>query len=100
MYVPRSNQFFPYLVNCLGSEGAQALAESLNQNTTLAQLELGSMLELSGFLYARMRQDQVDISHLGNNIGFEGAQALAESLKHNTTLIQLNLYSKSGFKWA
>src|SRR4051812_29764205 len=35
--------------------------------------------------------DQANILYLGDNIGSEGAQALAESLKQNTTLTQLNL---------
>ena len=35
--------------NGIGSEGAQALAESLKQNTTLTQLNLGGMSELVGF---------------------------------------------------
>jgi len=54
--------------NNIGSEEAQALAESLKRNTTLTQLNLE-----------------------GNKIGEEGARALAESLKPNTALTKLNL---------
>ena len=33
--------------NGIGAEGARALAESLKQNTTLTQLDLGSVSEVS-----------------------------------------------------
>ena len=37
---------FIFIDNKIGSEGAQALAESLNQNTTLMQLNLWGMPQL------------------------------------------------------
>src|SRR4051812_27596082 len=94
MWQDQANIF--YSGNGIGSEGAQALAESLKQNTTLTQLDLSSMSELSEFMFACMWQDQSNISSYSENgVGFEGAQALAESLKQNTTLTQLDLYSMS-----
>ena len=41
---------FLYSDNKIGSKGAQALAESLKQNTTITQLNLESMSELCGFI--------------------------------------------------
>ena len=41
---------FYFADNEIGSKGAQALAESLKLNTTLTQLNLGSMSELGGFI--------------------------------------------------
>jgi hypothetical protein len=40
----KTKLIFLYLGNGIGSEGAQALAESLKQNTTLTQLNLGGTL--------------------------------------------------------
>ena len=42
---------FPYSDNRIGSEGAQALAESLKMNTTLTQFNLSGMSELSEFMF-------------------------------------------------
>src|SRR3954466_8113856 len=79
----------------IGSEGAQALVESLKQNTTLTQLNLESMSELGGFIVCMsMVRSSIFFIYPGD-IGSEGAQALAESLKQNTTLTQLNLESMS-----
>ena len=41
---------FYFSDNGIGSEGAQALAESLKENITLTQLNLGCMSELGGFI--------------------------------------------------
>ena len=51
-------------MNSIGSEGAQALAESLKKNTTLTQLNLESMSELSEFMFAYNRQDQANVLHI------------------------------------
>ena len=68
------------------------MAESLKHNITLIQLNLQSMSELSEFIFACIWQSQANIFHiLVNDIGSEGAQVLAESLKQNITLTQLNL---------
>src|SRR3954469_14202228 len=87
---------FYLLDNNIGSEGAQALAESLKQNTTLTQLNLSSMSELGGSIVCMfpVRSSWFFI-YLVTGIGSEEAQALAESLKQNTTLTQLNLSSMS-----
>ena len=53
---------FYFSDNRIGSEGAQALAESLKENTILTQLNLGSMSELSEFMFACRWQDQANIS--------------------------------------
>src|SRR4051812_39818235 len=79
----------------MGCEGAGSRGESLKQNSTLTQLNLEGMSESSEFVFACMWQDQANIFYSGNGIGSEGAQALAESLKQNTTLTQLNLWSMS-----
>ena len=43
--------------------------------------------ELMGFFFFAMQ---------GNNIGDEGAAAVARSLKHNTSLTKLHLYVRQG----
>ena len=73
----------------IGSDGAHTLAESLELNTTLTQLNLKSMSELDGFVFCKFIADFLLCP--GNNIVSDGAQALAESLKLNITLTQLNL---------
>ena len=42
---------FLYSGNSIGSEGAQALAESLEQNTTLTELYLYGIFELRGYAF-------------------------------------------------
>jgi Ran GTPase-activating protein (RanGAP) involved in mRNA processing and transport len=56
--------------NQIGVEGAKALAAALEHNTSLTQLE-----------------------QWNNQIGVEGARALAAALEHNTSLTQLNLWN-------
>src|SRR5690349_21722454 len=84
-----------YPGNDINFEGAQALAESLKLNTALTQLNLTSILEFVDLLFACPWCDPADFLLLDNKIGSEGTQALAESLKQNTTLNQLNLTSMS-----
>lgn len=81
--------------NEIGNEGAHALAQSLKQNATLMVLDLGGMLGLHENLIIAMRRD---IAHdmricscTANKIGAMGAYVLAESLRQNTTLTELNL---------
>ena len=50
--------------NNIGGEGASALAESLKQKTTLTDLNLEGMSELSEFMFAYNRQDQANILHI------------------------------------
>src|SRR6184192_3841969 len=74
---------FTYSDNRISSEGAQALAESSNQNATLDQLLLG-MSELREFMFAY--NHQANILHIQTT-----ASALAESSNQNATLDQLLL---------
>src|SRR5436305_2835425 len=60
----------------------------MKHNTTVIPLTLRRMLGLNKFMFACIK---LTFLHSGNGIGSEGAQALAESLKQNTTLTQLNL---------
>src|SRR4051794_29278493 len=75
-----------YLGNKIGSEGAQALAEVLKQNTTPNQLNLGRTSKPRG---------KIKLKHFRTDVDSKGAQALTESLKHNSTPTQMNLESMS-----
>src|SRR3954468_954169 len=55
---------FSYSGNGIGSEGAQALAESLKENTTLTQLNLRCMSDLSEFMFTSTWRDQTNIFHI------------------------------------
>src|SRR5438270_45813 len=89
--------------NNIGRAGARALAESLKQNTTLTNLNLSCMSELGN--HSLQLRDGIKLticacllipcSFSVNNIGGKGASALAESLKQNTTLTNLNLEGMS-----
>src|SRR5947199_388058 len=87
--------------NNIGDEGVSVLAESLKQNTTLTNLNLEFILELWELFFAAVSQNQAHYLCIFahslfisvNNIGDEGTSALAESLKQNTTLTNLNLRS-------
>ena len=77
--------------NRIGKEGARALSKALEANTTLQSLDL----------FCEQEESVVDgwIADIANNqhqqavndIGAEGARALSEALKTNTTLQSLNL---------
>ena len=84
--------------NKIGAEGGRALVESLKQNTTLTQLNLESMSKISVWLFklgGSIQLTRIFVHVSENDIGDEGARALAESLKQNATLTQLNLGSMS-----
>ena len=77
--------------NNIDDEGARALSEALKKNTTLQSLNLGCEQEESeedGWIadIANNQHQQAD-----NEIGEEGARALSEALKKNTTLQSLDL---------
>ena len=77
--------------NEIGAEGARALSDALKTNTTLQSLNLGGEQEESeedGWI-----ADIVYNKHqkADNGVGAEGARALSEALKTNTTLQSLNL---------
>ena len=81
-------------VNQFGDEGARALSEALKINTTLQSLDLGGEQEESvedGWIadIANNKHQQAV-----NDIGDEGAGALGEALKTNTTLQSLTLTSE------
>ena len=75
----------------IGAEGARAVSEALKTNTTLQSLNLICEKEESkdegigriGNIANNKHQ------HAGNKIGSEGAGALSEALKANTSLVSL-----------
>ena len=86
-----------YLANCIKDEGAQALGEAIKHNTALQQLSLKGTFKI-GFVidcYNLLNFNVQFFTCSGNDIGAEGAKALAESLKFNKVLIHLNLDSMS-----
>jgi Ran GTPase-activating protein (RanGAP) involved in mRNA processing and transport len=76
-----------YSANQIGNEGAEALARSLERNSSLTSLDLSGHFEDMDAFCARV------ISHVysGNEIGKEGAEALARSLERNSSLTSLHL---------
>ncbi|CAF1086986.1 unnamed protein product [Rotaria sordida] len=70
-YALRNNQTFKtinLLINQIGEQGAQHLANALRDNVTLLTLNLGQ-----------------------NHIGYKGAQYMADVLRHNKTLKDISL---------
>jgi len=79
------------LDNRIGDDGARALAEALKANSTLTTLDLNRACCLIPpsvvvICYIRMIYGCLD-----NSIGDNGARALAEALKANSTLTNLDL---------
>ena len=87
-------------VNGIDEKGSRALSEALKKNTTLKLLNLASEQEESdedGWI-ADIANNQH--KQAANNIGPEGARALSDALKTNTTLIALDLgCEKKCAKW-
>ena len=80
--------------NRIGKEGARALSEALEANTTLQSLDLLCEQEESeedGWI-ADIANNQHQ--QAGNDNGDEGTRALSEALKTNTTLQSLNLWGE------
>ena len=78
-------------MNEIGDEGARALSDALKTNTTLQELNLHSEQDESeedGWIADIANNYNLQI---GSRIGDEGARALSEALKINTTLQSLNL---------
>ena len=77
--------------NRIGAEGARALSEALKTNTTLQSLYLDGEQEKSeeDGRIADIANNQHQ--QTANNIGDEGARALSDALKVNTTLHTLDL---------
>ncbi len=84
--------------NYLEDEKARNLAEYLKQNTSLTELNLQSMSSLGRLLMELCDEILMTASAILflENVGDNGAYALAEYLKENTTLIRLNLQCMSG----
>jgi Ran GTPase-activating protein (RanGAP) involved in mRNA processing and transport len=77
-----------YSGNQIGKEGAEALPQSLERNSSLTSLDLtGTLCRYGCVPCARV------ISHVysDNQIGKEGAEALARSLERNSSLTSLDL---------
>ena len=74
--------------NKIRVEGARALGEALNANTTLVSLNLDSVQQQQWKCQTTTQQQR---HKTGNKIGVEGAHALSEALKVNTTLQTLHL---------
>ena len=78
--------------NNIGDEGAKALAEALKVNQGLQDLNLTCRKnDTYYFISASLFPSFHWPSFIGNNIGSEGAKALAEALKVNQSLQNLNL---------
>ena len=81
--------------NQIGDEGAKSISESLKINTSLTQLELGGdedLYEMKGRKKER-RKEQRNKKEIDNDIGDEGAKSISKSLKINSSLTELDLYS-------
>src|SRR5438874_1794242 len=93
---------YSFSANQIGDEGTRALAESLKENTSLTTLNLHCKLDrVDCYLQLRRGMQLMAYTYLNvaysfpaNQIGVEGARALAESLKENTSLTTLNLACK------
>ena len=96
-----NNSLFPFLYsstgNKIGDAGATSLSESLKSNTTLTQLNLSGKDQRKN-THKDIRQQITLFPFLftstDNDIGERGATSLSESLKSNTTLTELNLWSE------
>ena len=81
--------------NQIGVEGARALSDALKTNTTLTVLGLGGEQQDTRKHNKRARQAQWHVEWLEDNkIDVEGARALCDALKTNTTLTELSLGSE------
>ncbi|RUS35439.1 hypothetical protein BC938DRAFT_483540 [Jimgerdemannia flammicorona] len=86
--------------NCIGDDGAFAIAKSLRTNTTLTSLNLGwnriqdrGAVELAYLISGMCQLQELNIE--GNCINTVGATAISESLKTNQSLQILNLSSNN-----
>jgi Ran GTPase-activating protein (RanGAP) involved in mRNA processing and transport len=85
--------------NQIGNEGAKAIAQALKANTSLQQLDLVRctpfvlmlfLFYLVTVLCFRLRVLTRAVQ-AGNYVGVEGAEAIAEALRCNTSVHQLSL---------
>jgi Ran GTPase-activating protein (RanGAP) involved in mRNA processing and transport len=82
--------------NEIGVAGADAIAEALGKNSTLAVLYLGcngigdaGSQAIAGALHENSKLAMLNL--FGNAIGAAGAQAIADALRENSTLAELSL---------
>lgn len=86
-----NTQFFQ-IDNCIGDEGLMALSKALHRNGHITEFYIWSEQNIIFFV-----SPQCDsfffflFAQKGNNIGDEGAKAISEALKFNTTLTSLGL---------
>ena len=80
--------------NGIGVEGARGLVDALKTNTTLTELSLGGEQQDQGRTLKPRKAQQHEVWLIANRIGDEGARALGDALKTNTTLTQLELNSE------
>ena len=82
----------------IGVNGAKALSDALKVNTTLTSLEISSMKTRT--FSGKQKGSKRKITGwstggiFGSGIGAEGAKAMSEMLRVNTTLTSLNLNSE------
>ncbi len=82
--------------NQIGDAGAQAIAEALKVNTTVAELNLGwNKMGVAGAQAIgealKVNTAVTELYLYSNQIGDAGAQAIGEALKVNTTVTELKL---------
>jgi Ran GTPase-activating protein (RanGAP) involved in mRNA processing and transport len=82
-----------YSDNQIGNEGAEALARSVERNSSLTSLNLSCTLCRYGCV---PRAHVISHVYSGNQIGNEGAEALARALERNSSLIHLHLDRNTG----
>ncbi|MDA9573948.1 hypothetical protein N9R48_03395, partial [Rickettsiales bacterium] len=82
--------------NNIGDQGAEALAQVLEKNSTVTSINLsGNNIGDEGTealaLALKEKSTVTSINLSGNNIGAEGAKALAQVLEKNSTVTSINL---------
>ena len=82
-----------YLItwNEIGVEGAKAIGDALKTNTSLTQLDLSLTHNTNETTPHHITSHHLILSSTGNNIEPEGAKAIGEALKANTSLTKLDL---------
>ena len=83
--------FLSHQDNKIQVEGVRALSEALKVNTTLTALNLKSVQQQQNKAQQPHRANIDEKNTAVNMIQDEGARALSEALKVNTTLTTLNL---------
>lgn len=88
-YIILNNYF--YINNQIGDKGCKAIANALKTNTSIKKINL-KVIYMSCVSFDLNNQlNHHFIIFIGNEIGAEGFRAIADSLKTNTSIIELNL---------